>query len=74
MLLIDAPCHNLYGMGPPMPTRPVSVSSLQPAKPDALLCHAALQAERSKFKDKRTIAKRKTSNPRLKARQKKPKH
>jgi hypothetical protein len=38
------------------------------------LACAAVQAERSKFKDKRTIAKRKTSNPRLKARRKKPKH
>lgn len=35
---------------------------------------AKLQAERSRFSDKRAIKKRKTSNPRLKARRKKPKH
>ncbi len=33
-----------------------------------------LQAERSRFSDKKKIAKRKTSNPRLKAKPKKPKH
>lgn len=33
-----------------------------------------LQEEHGRFSDKKAIAKRKTSNPRLKARRKKPKH